>query len=210
MRCTRQGAEVCPLRGQSLRRALQVNASVLQAFAGIDQSMWTAEILREPPVSGTVPELQFDCGDSGSPWLWVSFRDSEDTGSWAGCFRYGPRGFNFAEAIPESGEALVIASGQGYWVSLANRTLRYQEGTMTAAMRVPGPDEAFVVTDDCTVSLLSAAGVVWTTDRISLDGITFNRATRSLLMGEAQEPGGPVPYEIDLASGTVRGGWSGL
>lgn len=31
MRCTRQGAEVRPLRGRSLRRALQVNASVRQA-----------------------------------------------------------------------------------------------------------------------------------------------------------------------------------
>ena len=36
MPCTRQGAKVCPLRGQSLRGALQVKAGVVRIFSGSD------------------------------------------------------------------------------------------------------------------------------------------------------------------------------
>ena len=44
-RCTRQGAEVWPLRGQSLRRALQVNASVVQARLGkaLNAEAWSLQ-----------------------------------------------------------------------------------------------------------------------------------------------------------------------
>lgn len=168
---------------------------------------WTAELLPSPPMSGSVTEAHFDSDiEDKEPWVWVNFRNPSAEHSWAGCFRSGFFSCTMVEVLAEIEDAFVVVGGHGYWVSLSDRALRYQERFIAAAKRVPGT-ATVVVADYVRAALLSAKGPVWRTDDFSLDGITINSVTQSIVMGTAEEPGGSTPYEIDLPSGVVRGGW---
>lgn len=167
---------------------------------------WTADVLTAAPISGTVPEAHFDGGDTG-PWLWVKFSDYEGGRAWAGCFRSSSFSFSSVEVFEELGDALVVAGGQGYWLSLSEQALRYREPFIAAASRIPGKP-LIAVADYVRVSLLSANGPVWRTPRISLDGIAFTAVSDKLVIGEAENPWGHVPFEVEVMSGAFRGGWA--
>ena len=168
---------------------------------------WTAEFLPSPPVAGTIPEAHFDSDIQEKEfWIWARFTSPEGTNSWAGCFRGGFFSFNGLIMVADSADALVVAGGQGYWVSLLDRTVRYQHRFIAAAASVPG-HRTVVVADYVCVALLSANGVVWETRRVSLDGITFKEVSGTLIFGEAEVPNGVASFEVEVASGEVRGGW---
>ena len=168
---------------------------------------WAAEFLPSPPVSGTIPEAHFDSdGQEKEFWIWARFASPESEESWAGCFRGGSFSFSGLVMVPDSADALVVAGGQGYWVSLLDRGLRYQHRFIAAAAPVPG-QRTVVVADHVCVALLSVNGLVWETRRVSLDGITFKEVSETLVVGEAAVPGGVAPFEVDIASGEARGGW---
>ena len=167
---------------------------------------WTAEFLPSPPVSGTIPEAHFDSDIQEKEfWIWARFTSDGDE-AWAGCFRGGFFSFNTLIVVGDSADVLVVAGGQGYWVSLLDRAVRYQHRFIAAAAAVPS-QRAVVVADYVSLALLSTNGVVWDTRRVSLDGITFKDVSETLIVGEAEVPDGFASFEVDVASGEVRGGW---
>jgi len=172
---------------------------------------WTASILSEPPVSGSVSERVFDSRVPGGSWLWVSFRDLVNGESWAASFR---RRFDAPDAVHlvfATDDAVVIAGAEAYWISLAEQTMRYHEPNVFQA--VPIPTRAMVAASDfTTVSLLAPEGVAWRSPRISLDGLSFTEVTADVVKGEAEDSSGHVPFEVELGSRVVRGGmrsWQG-
>ena len=167
---------------------------------------WTAEFLPSPPVSGTIPEAHFDSDEEREFWIWARFTDPAGDESWAGCFRGGSFSFNDLVMVADTADALVVAGGQGYWVSLIDRAVRYQHRFIAAAGSIPG-HRSVVVADYWCVALLSTNGLVWETRRVSLDGITFKELSETLIIGEAEVPGGVASFEVDVASGEARGGW---
>ena len=168
---------------------------------------WTAEFLPFAPVSGTIPEVHFDSDIQEKEfWLWVKFTNPDDEQSWAGCFRGGFFSFNRLLVMASIDDALVVAGGQGYWVSLQERVVRFQHRFIAAAASVPRKG-LVAVADFVCVALLAATGLVWRTRRVSLDGITFKEVSDRLIVGEAEVPGGVASFEVDIASGEVHGGW---
>jgi len=168
---------------------------------------WTAEFLPWPQVSGTIAEAHFDSDDQEKEfWIWARFTNPAEDESWAGCFRGGSFSFNELVMVADRADALVVAGGQGYWVSLIDRAVRYQHRFIAAAAPIPGQGTV-VVADHCCVALLCASGLVWETRRVSLDGITFKELSETLIIGKAEVPGGVASFEVDVASGEARGGW---
>ena len=166
---------------------------------------WTAALLPEPPLSGSLPEQHFDCGSPGLSWLWVLFTDPTGEGRWAGCFRREQWGRDAIHLVPAVNDALIVAGGQGYWVSLVEKAVRFRASPIVVAATVP--NRAMVVAADYTsVSLLLPEGVAWRSRRLSLDGISFSRVTFGTVTGEAEAPSGAVAFEIDLESRVASGG----
>jgi len=166
---------------------------------------WAGKLIGAAPLSGSIEEVHFSGDEPGGPWTWVRFDEIHGSDHWAGCFQCGDRGFDSVVMPHGSTDALVVSGGEGYWISLPERALRYREDNITGAAQVPGVPMA-IVADDQTVSLLSPDGRVWRTKDIAIDGIQFTTITTDLVCGEADVPEGWVPFEIDIASGITRGG----
>ena len=80
------------------------------------------ELLAQPPISGTIVERHFDVSADSN--LWVKFVDPEGD-EWVGVFGDGATRFDAVVPFGDAPErtALVIASGRGYIIDLAARTL---------------------------------------------------------------------------------------
>ncbi len=165
---------------------------------------WTGALIA-PPLSGSIKEAHFAFGAPGGPWSWARFEESLGPGLWAGCFQCGDRAFDWVGVVADSSDALVVAAGEGYWVSLQERVVRYRENSIVAAATVPDIARVLVASDQ-DVALLSPEGVAWRTDDVASDGIRFTKITKHLACGEAYARGSWVPFEIDIDTGGERGG----
>ena len=127
------------------------------------------ELLKSAPISGTYPERWFD---ATGECTWVVFRPPEDD-PWVGVFGNGGA-TRYTEAFLSSDgkTAYVFACGQGYAVSFPSGELLFRTDCdyLTAALVVP--NSPYVLACDFTeLHVYSAAGEVWTSDQVALDGI---------------------------------------
>jgi hypothetical protein len=140
------------------------------------------ELLRQPPVSGSIPERWFD---AAGPCTWVRFEPSIAS-AWAGVF--GAGGVVRSSAVvpfADGRHVLVIAQGRGYVVDGETGVLRYRTASEFLVQGLTIPQRDFVIA--CSWTHLFAFGTaqeLWSGD-VALDGIRLGSATTSELRGEA-------------------------
>lgn len=156
-----------------------------------------AQLLKSAPVAGICPERWYGIEDD---CIWVIFRD-ENHRNWIGAFKRGciP---HFSIVLPFSGSdaALVVACGRGYVVDVNSRQLLYQIESDALVDGVAVPSHDLIIVTDCYVSLraLTSSGEVWHSDRLSLEGIRFEKVSSEYLIGRVWQLDGCHSFALNL------------
>lgn len=174
------------------------------------------QILPHPPISGTYPERRYD---AMGPCTWVLF-NNEAGNEWVGVF--GSTGLaNFSAAIAFGDDlgrtVLVIARGQGYVVDAVTGALirktpwDYSYAALTVLERdfvvVADVCEIWATYRDRDVPAVPAEGhFAGDPNRVALDGILFDEATRDELTGKLWDGGGWYSFRLHLDSMRVERG----
>lgn len=142
--------------------------------------MLEAEILKAPPMSGEYEEHDFSI--SGNT-VWVKFLDS-DYIEWCGVFSRGNSSFTGVIKCQNEHVFLVIAGGQGYFLDINTRkiisktkwdnieSVIYNEAT-----------ESFVISDGLYLAIMKDSDIVWISERISVEGISFLNINKQEVTG---------------------------
>ena len=155
-----------------------------------------AEILRSPPISGTIPEVRFQAvGDC----TWVWFEDGAGD-EWAGIFGRGPATTDRVALMNGGPLAFVVAGGRGALVDIERRTLRYWAAAehLTDVIAVPGRD--FVVACDWWQMWAfgsKAPEPLWV-QAVAGDGIKLDRATSTDLRACVWEYDGWYAFRLEF------------
>lgn len=172
------------------------------------------ELLRAPPISGSVPERHYEVSARANEW--VRFEDDEGR-AWVGVFGSAELA-NFSAAVPfpdDGGRTvLVIAGGQGYVVDAVSGTLlrKTRWDYANAAVAVPGHDFLLVAnTTEIWAAERTGDRYVTRSDRgwydydqrpvpirVALDGIVFERVTSNELTGRVWEMDGWYAFRVDV------------
>jgi hypothetical protein len=167
----------------------------------------TFEVLPGLPPYGPWAEA-FTATGLGRQREGVVVRFQPDQGeSWVGNFQRGASNLDSVLSHPNDREVLVIAGGEGYVVDPQDRTKReYFGGYIQLVLQVPELS-AIVFGNGLWFELLGPAGWLWTSGRISWDGMREVRREGLRLSGEACSPQGPsIAFVLDLRSGEFTGG----
>ena len=103
---------------------------------------------------------------------------------------------------------LVIAGGLAYLIDVQARRL-VRTFSPVEAVAADQERDVIYVSDGIRVEAVGENGILWTTERISWDGIRNLRMQEGRLEGDACDPtsdGNWTPFSIDPATGEVRGG----
>jgi hypothetical protein len=136
----------------------------------------------------------------------VRFTDSRG-GHWVGNFQPGLGGIDTAIEHPDGQRAIVIADGQGYIVDPEDRERRkYFGGQIEVVLPVAGLGILFG--NGLWFEALGVSGLLWTSDRISWDGMRGLNIDGSRLTGESWDPLSDswIPFELEVSTGHSRGG----
>jgi len=165
-----------------------------------------AIILDTVPLSGAYKEVSFHTHVN---CVWIRFVDDEDD-EWVGVF--GCSGHSTPRVTYDSQKqlALVVVSGAVYLVDVALRKEKwYKEETFGGdAVFIPNSGE-ILFTDYLKIQIWNHAGeVIWTTGRISWDGVTIESFDGRILRGMLNDlsPKG-VPYSFDVATRELKSSW---
>ncbi len=143
------------------------------------------EEFREVPTSGTYDERDFGEGDLR---CWIKFTDSQYV-EWCGKFQPGAKpGHRRILWLPRSRDFFILADGRGYIVNADSRQLlaKTQSDMLDDAVVIPVRG-VVAVTDGLTVGLFGRAGDIWESERISYDGISFDRVCDDRVIGKLND-----------------------
>jgi hypothetical protein len=140
-----------------------------------------AEILTQPPISGEYEEHNFMV--SGNP-LWVKFMDDECL-EWVGIFEKSEwKSTNSVIELPNQKNYLVIAGGQGYYVNPNSRKIvNKTKWDDIESIIYNEESNSLIATDGLRLAIFKGNEMVWSSDRISVDGINFKDQNGSLVRG---------------------------
>ena len=189
-----------------------------------------AELLRTPPISGSVEEHAF--APSARSNAWVRF-DDELGDEWIGVFGgfFGGHGVGSGSAVIPFGDdagrtMLVLASGAVYIVDVVHRRLvrplEREPAWIYATTAATIPGHAFVAVANDTEAWFAYREHdrrIWRADqvwpelhaqppfyRLALDGIRFDGASRGKLQGKVWQMDGWYALEVDLETGQATFG----
>lgn len=170
-----------------------------------DSRMILARALPGLPPYGE-PAISFPPRDAFREGTVVEF----DTGNrqWVGNFADGWRqGVSSLHTELGARAIVVVASGAGYVVDATSQTLRCEFGDVTSIWFEP-EIAAMIVSNDLWFHVFDAEKPIWTTRRISWDGMRNIQRDELVLRGEAYSPieDDWSVFEVDLRSGSVAGG----
>jgi hypothetical protein len=161
------------------------------------------------PMSGASPEYHFG-GPGGTNWLWVLFEE-EDGSSWCASFCGGDSNYSDVLFLGSGRNVFVVSRGRGYWLDAEQKRLLNTTECDIITTAIAVPDGRLVVFADFTDLFATGVdGLLWRSRQVALDGVRLLRATSDRVWGDAR--GYRVgqdewqPFEVDLATGTVRGG----
>ena len=140
-----------------------------------------AELLERPPISGEFEEHNFS---SSGNTLWVKFFDSEYL-EWVGVFsQSGWSSFNTVLRVPNEKLFLVVAGGQGYFVDPDKRSIVSKtEWEGISNIIYNEVTNSFVATDGLCLGVLKGESLLWHSERISADGISFTSQNGEIVNG---------------------------
>jgi hypothetical protein len=165
-------------------------------------------ILEGLPVHGPDPH-RFSATGQGlhSEGLVVEFKSGDDS-TWIGNFVREEMTYDSVELHPDRVHVLVIAGGQGYIVDARARTVVETFGTaIVCSFRHATRDLVVFCHQWVDFTALGPRGWVWKSPRVSYEGMRALEMGREVLRGEALDLDDSwVPFELDLATGTLSGG----
>ena len=151
--------------------------------------------------------LSFPDPNAFSEGLVVTFTTS--TGErWTGNFASGPGSLDAVRDELGPRATIVVASGAAYLVDVDRKTASDITWPVEYVEYVAS-QELVVIGNGLWFEAIGPSGAVWQSRRISWDGMRSLGRDGEELSGEAYSPMGPpdwVPFELDLASGDVKGG----
>jgi hypothetical protein len=166
------------------------------------------EVLAGLPGDGPHPE-QFTATGGGTQSEGFVVRFLPRTPStWIGNFQPGWTNYNAVLIHPDTRTLIVVSGGQGYHIDPETRAvLGIFSNTICDALYDPIL-ELLVFSDGIRLEALGTKEVLWTSERISWDGIRGLTIEGLVVAGEAYEPmsGSWSRFSVDLLSGEINGG----
>ena len=164
-----------------------------------------------PGLPGTGPlPVSFPTGRTLHSEGFVVEFQTNDGSRWVGNFSEGLSIYSALFTHPDGSQVVVIAGGACYIVDPESRESEDSfGGWITAAYEIPELNKLILQTPISFIAL-SSEGILWETERISMDGFRDLKFKESKLIGEAWSPvEGPWhKFELDLNSGKFTGGAS--
>ena len=167
------------------------------------------EILEGLPAYGP---MYVPVSPSGEPFysegFVVKFFPSDQT-HWVANFKTGWTDLSLVVEYPDQNKIVVIAYGQGYIMNPEQ-----QEPLQTFGVNINNAlllkDNRIVAADDIQLYIINKDATLWTTERISLDGIKDLSVHENTVSGLSCYPLGDkdewMPFTVDLATKVVTGG----
>lgn len=153
-----------------------------------------ATVLKVPPLSGDMEELQFDAFGTCT---WVKFLD-DDQQEFCGVFGGGDGNRSAVAALKN--RALVVSLGLGYILDLSTRTVVHKTDCehLTGVIAVE-PCNLFVA-HDFTNLLVYRDDLIWTSHRVSMDGIKLEGVDGKLVHGKVFNLESWVSFTLDSST----------
>jgi hypothetical protein len=133
--------------------------------------------------------------------------------AWIGAFDGGMGDWSQLDYGPTRKHLLVVANGAAHIVDVENPAIYHAIELMpvTQVARVADRD-VLLLADWWRIAAYGAEGHLWTSERIALDGLTIQEATKQVITGVSLGlPGLPdLPFTVETASGRVSGGHSAV
>jgi hypothetical protein len=130
---------------------------------------------------------------------------------WFGEFENGPEGLHGIFATPDPNTVCVVATGQGYWVSVVTPE-NYAILPLIPIKRVISIPEqkALIFLDYTKLAAYGPNGIKWLTGDLSWDGLEIIDVTSDKILGKSWDApsGRHVPFSVDIDSGRSHGGSS--
>jgi hypothetical protein len=147
--------------------------------------------------------------DRAGPYLRVVPRQGN---AWIGFFSLGFDSDQVVNAIyscPDTDSLCVVAGGYGYVVNASDpaKWMRVEQQPVVDVRALP-EQKLLLFTGFHTITAFGPSGLMWTTDRLSWDGLLISRIDQSTLYGQGWDATADkeAPFEVDLATGKHTGG----
>lgn len=150
-------------------------------------------------------------GDRSGAYVRVIPREGTP-GAWTGFFALGFDSDQVVNAIcscPDPGSLCVVAGGYAYVVKAADPAQWFRiEQRPVMDLRALPELRLLLFAGFTSISSLGAAGLRWTTERLSWEGVTITEITGDKLRGRGWDAvtDKEVPFEVDLLTGKHTGG----
>jgi hypothetical protein len=167
----------------------------------------------EPPVHPLEKLYHFpvelEVGDRDGMYVRVAPRQEP---AWTGFFAQGFESSHVLSAVcscPDPDSVCVIAGGYAYVVNANDPAQWFRiEQLPVTELHVLPRHELLLFAGFTTITALGREGVVWTTERLSWEGLRISGTSGDILRGMAWDAitGRDVPFEVDLKTGKHSGG----
>lgn len=148
-------------------------------------------------------------GDRSGIYVRVTPREGR---SWVGFFSLGFESEHAARGLyscPDPNSLCVVIGGYAYLVNVHNpqQWTQLEQRPVMDVRPVPEP-RLLLFVGATTISAVGETGWLWTTGRLSWEGITISEIRQHVLSGTGWDAfkDEEVPFEIDLTTGRHKGG----
>ena len=152
---------------------------------------------------------QLEEGDRSGIYLRVTAGNSQ---TWIGFFASGFESADVASGIyscPDADSICVLAGGYGYIVSTANPD-HWMQIEQRPVLQVKAAPELklLLFVGFTSITGLAQENQLWTTDRLSWEGISISQIEANILHGTGWDAitDKEVPFQVDLLTGKSKGG----
>jgi hypothetical protein len=132
--------------------------------------------------------------------------------AWIGFFSLGFDSDQVVNAIyscPNADSLCVVAGGYGYVVNASDpaQWMRVEQQPVVDVRALP-EQKLLLFAGFHTISAFGPAGLLWTTERLSWEGLSISRIDQATLYGQGWDAiaDKEAPFEVDLATGKHTGG----
>lgn len=157
-----------------------------------------AEIVYEKPATDSLEEVSF--GSERENTLRVHFHDRDGANGWIGKFGCGFSPTMRVTKVAAPDRFLVLAGGAAYLIDGTHRTLLNQHFAAYAEDIAFDPKKNQFIAGDVRLRIVENGREIWTSRRISIEGIFNMKVTGRVLSGIAvvSAEGEEEPFAFDL------------
>ena len=153
--------------------------------------------------------VELDEGDRSGAYVRVT---PQSGSAWVGFFALGFDSIQVVNQVcstPDPGRFCVVVGGYAYVVNISDPAdwLRIEQRPVVD-LRVLSHQSLLLFTGFTSITALGAPGIMWTTERLTWEGVTITEINGSKLQGHGWDAlaDKEVPFEVDLKTGKHTGG----